>query len=603
MITPSPALPIAVPLVAAAFLAGLRKFLRRWLADLIATATAAANLWLCTALLRASWHSNIVYWFGNWFPRGRMVVGIGFEVDPVGAGLATLACLLTLLGFIYSWRITDSGRDLFQPLMLIFMAAMCGFAMTADLFNLFVFFELMSTAAFALCGLKTHEPAPLQGAFNFAVTNTVGAFLILTGIALVYAVTGALNMAQIGFLLGSRHDLLVIAAAAFLCSGFLIKAAIAPFHFWLPDAHSVAPTPVCVLFSGLMVELGAFAVLRMTSVMFGQSLLQPHSAFRATLLLLGSLTVVWGGLMCFAEHHLKRVLAFSTISHGGAMLLGVAIGTPAAITGWLTYLFAHAMAKAGLFFTAGILLHRLQSMSEPQLFKRGRPLRFTAVLWLLGGIALAALPPFGLSNGEDLIESATHAHAIHLWVTLMFFFTSAMTGAAVFRVGMRVFFGLGDAGPADRAAKIDEAPDGPEEQHHIPARMFLPAALCIALSAAPAYIPGFGRWFFNAAHRFLAQSLYIARIYAQPVHYVLPPAPHSDLGSTLMHGAIAVVCALLLASWAVFHLALPRGFRGATHLEGPMFPLRKLQSGHPGDYVVWCMVGFVLLGGCLFLLP
>lgn len=603
LMTPSPALPVVLPILTAALLAGLRTFLRRWMVDLLAVLAAAANLALTLLLLLGCWHHNIVYWFGNWFPRGRMAIGIGFEVDPLGAGLAVLASLLALLALLFSWRSIDSGLNLYQPLMLIFLAAMCGFTMTADLFNLFVFFELMSTAAFSLCGLKTQEPAPLQGSFNFAITNTVGAFLILTGIALVYAVTGALNMAQIGWLLGSRHDSLVTAATAFLICGFLIKAAAAPFHFWLPDAHSVAPTPVCVLFSGLMVELGAFAVLRLTTVLFGQSMVAPHAALRATLLLVASATVIWGGLMCFAQHHLKRVLAFSTISHGGAMLLGIALATPQAVGGWLTYVFAHAMAKAGLFLVAGILLHRLRTMSEPALFGRGRPLRGTAALWLLGGVALAALPPFGLAPGEDLIESATRSHGLSLWLSFLFFFTGTMTAATVFRIFLRVFLGLGDPGPSDRASQIDELPESARENQVIPAHMFVPAGAAIALSTLPFFVPGAGKMFFAAADRSLVQSLYIHNIYAQPVHYQLPAAPHTSLGACLLHGLLAVAVAAVLACAAVFHLRVPRSLHWATRLEGRMLPLRQLQSGHPGDYVVWCMLGFCIVGACLFLLP
>ncbi len=118
-------------------------------------------------------------------------------------GLSSLAGFLVFLALVFSWRFVDSGANHYHPLMLVFLAAMDGFVLTGDLFNMFVFFELMSTAAFALCGLKTQEPAPLQGSFNFAVTNTIAAFLGLTGIALLYAVTGALNMAQIGLSLGS----------------------------------------------------------------------------------------------------------------------------------------------------------------------------------------------------------------------------------------------------------------------------------------------------------------------------------------------------------------------------------------------------------------
>ncbi|MGA8531707.1 MAG: proton-conducting transporter membrane subunit, partial [Acidobacteriaceae bacterium] len=245
----SPALLVAVPLITAALLGGLRKLLPRLLTDLLALLTALFNLVLASLWTMHALHRTQVYWFGDWFPRGHMVLGIGFVLDGAGCGLATLTAFLAALALLFSCRYTDSGDDHYHPLMLVFLAAMTGFALTSDLFNLFVFFELMSTAAFALCGLKTQEPSPLAGAFNFAVTNTVAAFMMLTGIALLYSTTGALNLAQIGLLLTGRHDRLVLAAFAFLMTGFLVKAATVPFHFWLPDAHAVAPTSVCVLFS------------------------------------------------------------------------------------------------------------------------------------------------------------------------------------------------------------------------------------------------------------------------------------------------------------------------------------------------------------------
>lgn len=596
---PYPALPVAVPLLMAALLSGLRPWLRRSVADALAILTAATCLVFSSLLVVLSREHNIIYWFGNWAPRGRVALGIGFEISPVGAGIAALAALLTLLALIYSWRAIESGLNLYQPLMLSFLAAMSGFALTADLFNLFVFFELMSTAAFALCGLKVAEPAPLQGAFNFAVTNTVGAFFILTGIALVYAVTGALNMAQIGLQLGSRHDSLVAVACAFLISGFLIKAAIVPFHLWLPDAHSVAPTPVCVLFSGLMVELGAYAVLRISIVLFGNAVSPPHAPMRIPLFALGSLSVIWCGLMCFAQHHLKRILAFSTISHAGAMLIGVAIGTPAAVTGWLLYLFAHAMAKGGLFFIAGILLHRLRSMSEPVLHARGRPLKFTALLWLAGGFALAGFPPFGIGDGEDLIAASIHSHNLEIWVSFLFFFSGALTAAAVFRVFLRVFMGLGEKGPSDRASRIGEVPEDKEEERKVPARLFVPALICILLSAAPEAIAHSQEALLFVVNRFVSQPAYIHAIYGQPFTLA---AAHLPATAGTARDLAAVFFAVLLACAAVFRKRLPRSLRLATHLEGRFFLFRRIQSGHPGDYVVWAMVGFVFVGGCLYLL-
>ena len=183
-------------------------------------------------------------------------------VAPLPGALALLASLLTLFASIFSWSFFEQTRNHIQPLLLVFMAAMCGFAYAGDLFNLFVWFELMLAAAFALCGLKTAEPAPLQGAFNFAITNTVGAFFIVTGLALLYARTGALNMAQAGRSLGKHADALVLMSFLMMTVGYMVKAAIVPFHLWLPDAHAVSPTPVCILFSGIMVELGTYAVAR-----------------------------------------------------------------------------------------------------------------------------------------------------------------------------------------------------------------------------------------------------------------------------------------------------------------------------------------------------
>ena len=385
-----PALPVALPLVGAAILGALRKWLPRVLADVLGIGFAAGTLAVCLLLLRAVSHGPLTYWLGNWYPRGSMALGIALVAEPIGVGLATLAAFLTLLSLIFSWQSIDSGANHMQPLLLIFLAAMCGFTLTADLFNLFVFFELMSTAAFALCGLKTAEPAPLQGSFNFAVTNTIAAFMVLTGIAMLYAVTGALNMAQIGLALGTRHDPLVLFAFTLLTCGFLTKAAIVPFHLWLPDAHAVAPTPVCVLFSGIMVELGLYAVARLHIVLFGGSLAAHVRAEQLLFVSIAALTVVLGGIMCYSEHHLKRMLAFSTISHAGLMLLALALGGPLALAAFFVYLLGHALVKASLFFGCGILLRKGRAISERELFGRGKPLPLAAILWFDGGVGLAA---------------------------------------------------------------------------------------------------------------------------------------------------------------------------------------------------------------------
>src|SRR5690348_405388 len=311
----------------------------RYLADLVATLCAGAVTVMCALLVGHSLHREaIVYWFGGWHPHHGVALGISFTIDTIGAGMATLAGVLVTAALIFSWRYFEAVGNLFHALMLVFLAAMVGFCLTGDLFNMFVWFELMSGAAYALTAYKIEERGPIQGAINFAVTNSLGAFMILTGIALLYARTGALNLAQIGQALAGHHaDMLVLVALLLILVGFLVKAAVVPLHFWLADAHAVAPTPVCVLFSGVMVELGLFAIARVYWSMFGAAL-GHRASITAVLLALGTLTAVAGALFCFRQRHLKRLLAFSTINHAGLFLIGIALLTPLGLTGAAVYI-------------------------------------------------------------------------------------------------------------------------------------------------------------------------------------------------------------------------------------------------------------------------
>lgn len=601
-------LPVVLPLFGAALLAGIRKWNSRVVADSLGIAFALMNVVICVLLLRSSLRETIVYWFGNWHPRGSMALGIGFVIDPIGASLALLAATLMTLALLYSWRLPDSGDLHLHPLMLVFLAGMSGFALTGDLFNMFVFFELMSTAAFALCGLNTRESAPLQGAFNFAVTNTVAAFLVLTGIALLYAVTGALNLAQIGLLLGQRHDPLVLFAFALLLCGFLTKAAIVPFHFWLADAHAVAPTAVCVLFSGVMVELGLYAVLRLRVVLFADAVTAHAETLRLGLLALGAVTAVIGGVMCYAEHHLKRILAFSTISHSGLMLMAMSLMTQAGVGGFLLYLLAHAFLKAALFFTAGILLHRLRSMSEPLLFGKGRILPWAGGLWFAGALGLAGFPLFATATAESLTSEA--AEALHLpWISWLFLVAGALTCAALLRVGMHTFFGWGTKPIGDQASLVDELPED-EETHTVPWTLWLPPAICVIAAVALVWLPTTLDKVLRAACIILSKPLYIHTVFSesaasQGVFSAMAVTQHKRVitEAAALRGVCASALALMLASTSVFRLRMPRVLRVGAWMEGPLPWLRMLHSGHPGDYILYLTIGAALIGSfCMGLL-
>src|SRR3954467_3879705 len=188
---------------------------------------------------------------------------------------------------------------------------MIGYCLTGDLFNLFVFFELMSGAAYVLVGYEIQQRAPLEGALIFAVTNTIGGILLLFGIALLYGATGALNLAQLGRALApSGPSALVCVAFALVATGLLVKAAVVPFHFWTADAYGVAPTPVLILLAGVFSELGLYGFARVYWAILEPALSGHQAAIRAIFVAMGLATGLLGALMALAQHHLKRMLAF-----------------------------------------------------------------------------------------------------------------------------------------------------------------------------------------------------------------------------------------------------------------------------------------------------
>jgi multicomponent Na+:H+ antiporter subunit D len=481
--------------------------------------------------------------------------------------------------------------------MLSFMAAMCGFSLTGDMFNLFVFFELMSAAAFALCGYKTEESGPIQGALNFAVTNTIGAFMALSGIGLLYGRTGALNMAQIGKSLGQVHDGLVVAAFVLISCGFLVKAAVVPFHFWLADAHAVAPTPVCVLFSGIMVELGLYAVARVYWTVFHASLAQFETQTRAIFTTLGVITAIVGAFMCFAQRHIKRLLAYSTISHMGLLVIAFALLAPQAGGGLALYLFGHGCVKAALFLGAGMLLHHLGSIDELKLRGHGKEAIKSGAFFFFLALGLSGVPPYGTFIGEAMIDSA--AEKLHYsWISYIFMFAGMVTAAAVLRVAGRVYFGWGEDLDESQSEE-GETDEGREtEGGAVPPSMWVPVLVLLLLGIAITFVPQIREQVDSAAMRFFDQSAYQSEVL---YHGALPsyaPEKPDPLLPGMVRGLVATVLAFGLAAFALFRKKGPLkvlDFSGG--LTVLLRPLRIVHSGHIGDYVAWLTFGVAAIGG------
>jgi multicomponent Na+:H+ antiporter subunit D len=566
--------PVAVlmPLGVGFLLLALAHWLPPRAADVTAVVVSLILVGLCGWLASVAMHGPIVHWFGAWAPavsgKPDVVLGISFSVDALSAVVAAFCALVFAASFVFAWGYFDKVRAHFHVLMLLFLAAMIGFCLTRDLFNLFVWFELMSVAAFALTAYPLGKSS-LEGAFNFTVTNALGSYLMLTGIALLYARTGTLDFVTMSRAIArSAPDPVIAGGFCLVATALLTKAAIVPFHMWLSDAHAVAPSPVSVIFSGVMVGIGLFGLLKLIAIVFKGDA-QIMALVHFGLLWLGVATAVVGGLMAWAQRHLKRLLAFSTISHLGIMLLAVAAVNSKGVEAFLLYFVGHGLVKGTLFMVAGILLARFNSIDELELYGKGKRVWPAGVVMILAGLLLGGLPWGILHEATDSVHKAGHGLAPAVAMVA----GTALTGAAVVRAGLRIFLRLSGVPGVELTAPTERE----REQQDRPLwLMLLPCAALLAIALLP---PGLVEAFTHRAATGLVNAA------------STPPG-----GGTLIAGITFALTVLIPAVSLLRRRATRQLARLASKIE--RMPFRALQSLHSGritDYVVWMMVGLAAL--------
>jgi multicomponent Na+:H+ antiporter subunit D len=583
-------LSMIVPMAIACGLAALSPFMRRR-GGYVAIAAALATLVLAAEALPDG-GERLVVWFGGWEPRDGVALGVGLAIDGIGGGLAVFVAALGLAAAVIAARVITVEEVAFDALTLVFLAAMVGFCLTGDLFNMFVFFELMSVSAYVLVGYEVRQRAALEGSLTFAVTNSVGSILLLFGIALVYGRTGALNLAQIGATLtGGPHDTLLVVAFALVVCGLLVKAAIVPFHLWTADAYAVAPTPICIMLAGAFSELGLYGVARVYWSAFHGALEAHAPELRAVLIAAGLLTAVLGAVMCAAQHHLKRMLAFATIAQVGLFLVGIGLLSAEGIGGTAVWIVADGLVKAALFACVAMLQHRYGAVEEVDLHGRARELWPVGVLFVIGALMIASLPGTGPFLGKTLVEDAALAAGGYDWVPAVMLLATGLVAGTLLRAAGRVFWGVGPAPARDPAGDEaeEEAPERESGDGTSPL-LWAPATVLLAASAAWGIVPGLRAAAGRAAAAFVDQPGYAAAVLERRAAAPLPAALHAPDAGAYLYAAGTLALALVVSAIELGREhSLPRPLAAAVGV------LRGLHNGRPGDYVAWTVAGVALL--------
>jgi len=558
--------------------------------DVLAALAAATVCGLGVVLLFRTERGDLLQWFGGWRPRGSVAIGVDFAAGPFAAGMVVLAGGLVLLALLYSWTYLTEAGGLVDALMLICCGGICGFVLSGDLFNLFVWLELMGVAGFALTGFEVRNIGPLQGAVNFAITNTVGGFLVLIGIALLYARTGALNLAQVGVTLSHqpKGGLAIVALTLIVC-GFFCKAAVVPFHLWLGDAYAVAPTPVCAIFAGVMTDIGLFGVARVFWTVYAGQFGSSQRAVGDALLWLGVATALLGGTMAFLQRHLKRMLADSVVCHIGIMLAGIGLLSGKGLAGAAVMLVANGLLTAGLFLVVGVLVAWLRSVDELHLYGRGCAMPLLGVLWGASAVGLAGPPYLGVFLGHSLIDDA--ASELHRpWLPPLLWLAGALASAALLRAGARIFLGFGTRDDPLLSPEMEERP--PKRGTYL-APLAAVAAVAIVVGLFLGLVPGLEPRAVAAAGRFRDHVAYAAFVlHGRPPARLaqLPfPLPHVATLS-LVESSVALLLTVVLA-------VLGAARRVPSALGPPVRALKAVHSGVIGDYVMWLTVGTAVIGG------
>ena len=342
--------PILLPLVSAVLFILVR--VRERHAGTVAIAGAVAHLFVSFMLMaRVMEYKITVFWMGAWpYPAGICLVA-----DYLSAVMVLITAVIHTAVVVYATKDIETRQIKagFYPFMQILTAAICGAFLTGDLFNLYVWFEVMLMASFGIMVME-NQAGRLTNAVKYVVLNLLSTLFLITAIGLLYGLTGTLNLADLHDKAAQvENTALFTSTAMLMMTAFGIKAALFPLFFWLPAAYHTLPAAVAAFFAGLLTKVGVYALIRLFTLVF---VTQTHIT-HTSLMVAAMLTMVSGVVTAASQMDIRRILSFHIISQVGYMILGLAVFTPLSLAGTLVYMVHNIIAKSNLFLAGG-LIHR-----------------------------------------------------------------------------------------------------------------------------------------------------------------------------------------------------------------------------------------------------
>ena len=349
--------------------------------------------------------NTVVYNMSAW----KIPYTICLVLDALSSFMLFIVSIISLTSLMFSIKyirhLSPSWK--YYALFMFLITGMNGVIVTGDLFNLYVFLEIALIAAYALVayGSKAEE---FEASFKYAVMGSISSILILVGIGIIYSTTSTLTLASIAKVLPERNPQVMYWVGGIFMAGFGLKAAVMPFHAWLPDAHSSAPAPISSMLSGVLIKtLGIYVLIR-----FFFNVLGAPDIFMTIFLVLGSISILVASFLAIGQWDLKRLLAYSSISQIGFILLGLGIATPLAIFGAVFHILNHAIFKSLLFYNAGTVEMAIGTRDLRKMGNLTKALPVASSTSMIATLSIAGMPPF---NGffSKLIIIIAAVQAVH----------------------------------------------------------------------------------------------------------------------------------------------------------------------------------------------